>query len=78
MKATADRATEDFRPGTRVPHRLMTMDEVSEETRIPVNTLRFYRHKGTGPKSALIGGRVMYKRTDVEEYLDAAFDAEAS
>lgn len=53
---------------------LMTMDEVSELTRIPVNTLRFYRHKGDGPKSAKIGGRVMYRREDVEAWLDAAFE----
>lgn len=55
-------------------HRLMTMDEVSEETRIPINTLRFYRHKGEGPKSALIGGRVTYRREDLEKWIDAAFE----
>lgn len=54
-------------------HRLMTIEEVSEETRIPVNTLRFYRHKGAGPQFAKLGGRLMAKRTDVEEWIDAAF-----
>lgn len=57
-----------------IAHRLMTMKEVSEEIRIPVNTLRFYRHKGEGPKSALIGGKVMYRREDLEEWIDAAFE----
>ncbi|WP_343902141.1 helix-turn-helix transcriptional regulator [Arthrobacter rhombi] len=56
-------------------HRLMTMDEVSEETRIPVNTLRFYRHKGTGPKSAKIGGKVMYRREDLDKWINQAFEA---
>lgn len=56
-------------------HRLMTMEEVSEETRIPINTLRFYRHKGTGPKSAKIGGRIMYLREDLEAWINAAFEA---
>lgn len=59
-------------------HRLMTLEEVSEMTRIPVNTLRFYRHKGSGPKFALIGGRLMAKRETVEAWVDAAFDAEVS
>lgn len=54
-------------------HRLMTIEEVSEETRIPVNTLRFYRHKGVGPQFAKLGGRLMAKRADVEEWIDAAF-----
>lgn len=56
---------------------LKTMDEVSEMTRIPVATLRFYRHLGNkGPKSALIGGRVMYREQDVIDWVNAAFDAE--
>lgn len=56
---------------------LMTIPEVSELTRIPEATLRFYRHKGDGPKSAKIGGRVMYRREDVEAWLDAAFEEPA-
>lgn len=59
---------------TITTHRLMTMDEVSEETRIPVNTLRWYRHRGEGPKFAKIGGRLMARREDVQAWLDAAFE----
>ena len=59
-------------------HQLMTMAEVAEKTRIPENTLRFYRHKGTGPKSAKIGGRVMYRRADVDAWINVAFDKAAS
>lgn len=58
-------------------HQLMTLEEVSEETRIPVNTLRFYRHKGTGPRFAKIGGRLMARREDVQKWLDAAFEESA-
>jgi predicted site-specific integrase-resolvase len=65
--------------GSQAPeHRLMTMEEVSEETRIPVNTLRFYRHKGQGPKFAKFGRRLMAKREDVEKYVNAAFEAESA
>ncbi|MBG6224735.1 DNA-binding transcriptional MerR regulator [Arthrobacter sp. CAN_A2] len=59
-------------------YHLMTLEEVSEETRVPINTLRFYRHKGEGPKFAKIAGRLMARRADVERWLDAAFDSEES
>lgn len=54
-------------------HQIMTMAEVAEITRIPVNTLRFYRHKGTGPKSGKIGGRIMYRRADVDAWIEEQF-----
>lgn len=54
--------------------RLMTMEEVSAETRIPVNTLRFYRHKGMGPRFAKLGGRLMARREDVEDWVNQAFE----
>lgn len=59
-------------------HQLMTMAEVSGLPRIPVNTLRFYRHKGVGPRSALVGGRVMYQRESVEAWINEVFDKAAS
>lgn len=59
-------------------HPLMTMDEVSQETRIPVNTLRFYRHKGLGPKFAKLGGRLVARREDVAQWINAAFEAESA
>ncbi|MGO3257354.1 MAG: MerR family transcriptional regulator [Glutamicibacter ardleyensis] len=58
---------------------LMTMAEVSEMTRIPVATLRYYRHlSNKGPKSALLGGRVMYREIDVINWVNAQFDQDAS
>lgn len=54
---------------------LKTMDEVSEMTRIPIATLRFYRHQGNkGPKSAILGGRVMYREQDVIQWINEAFE----
>lgn len=55
-------------------HQLMTMDEVAEWLRKSPAQMRWMRHNGTGPKSAKIGGRIMYRRTDVEAWLDAAFE----
>lgn len=56
---------------------LLTMSEVSELTRIPIATLRDYRFKGTGPKSGKVGGRVMYRESDVLAWIDAQFEEQA-
>lgn len=58
------------------PTRLLTKPEVAELTRVPVATLSYWRHMGTGPKSAKIGGRVMYREADVLAWLNEQFDAE--
>lgn len=56
---------------------LMTMDEVSEATGIPVATLRYYRHLGNkGPRSALLGSRVMYREQDVAKWINDQFEKE--
>jgi DNA-binding transcriptional MerR regulator len=52
---------------------LLTQAEVAERVRRPVATLRFWRHKGIGPRSANVGGRVLYKRSDVEAWLEEQF-----
>ncbi|MBF6672425.1 helix-turn-helix domain-containing protein [Glutamicibacter sp. FBE19] len=55
---------------------LKTMAEVSEMTGIPVNTLRYYRHLGTkGPRSALLGSRIMYREQDVIDWINEQFEA---
>jgi hypothetical protein len=38
-------------------------------------TLDFWRHKGIGPKSANLGGRVMYRESDVEAWIAEQFAA---
>jgi predicted DNA-binding transcriptional regulator AlpA len=54
---------------------ILLMPEVSELTRIPMSTLRFYRHAGRqGPKSFLLGGRVAYKRTDVLAWIEQQYE----
>lgn len=54
---------------------LMTIKEVSGETRVPEPTLRYWRHKNEGPRSFRIGRRVMYRRSDVEAWLDEQYKA---
>jgi predicted DNA-binding transcriptional regulator AlpA len=44
-------------------------------TRLPRATLRFYRHRGQGgPKSFRLGNRVVYKRTDVEAWIESRYN----
>jgi excisionase family DNA binding protein len=52
---------------------LLTVAEVAELTRLSASTLRYWRHAGTGgPASFKLGRRVMYRRADVEKWLEEA------
>jgi predicted DNA-binding transcriptional regulator AlpA len=52
---------------------LLTLAEVAAMTRLAVGTLRYWRHAGSGgPQSVKLGRRVMYRRADVEKWLDEA------
>lgn len=56
--------------------RLLLIEEVSEITRVPVETLRWWRKrdKGEGPRSARIGRRVAYRASDVDAWIAEQFD----
>jgi excisionase family DNA binding protein len=52
-------------------HEIMTMQEVSDLTGVPVGTLIRWRHFRTyGPPSYKIGGRVRYDRSRVMKWLE--------
>lgn len=53
---------------------LMGYAEVSAMLGVPINTLKDYRAKRKGPRSAVIGGKVKYRRTDVLAWLDEQFE----
>jgi predicted DNA-binding transcriptional regulator AlpA len=58
---------------------LLLIEEVAELTRLPLSTLRFYRHVGHGgPKSFKLGNRVAYKRSDVEAWIESQYQAEGA
>ena len=59
---------------TSNPMNLMLVEEASEFLRVPVATLRYWRATGTGPKSAKVGGRVMYRQADLEAWINEQFD----
>ena len=49
---------------------LLTIQEVADLVRVPVATLRYWRHLGTGPRSFRIGRSVRYWRAEVFAWLD--------
>jgi predicted DNA-binding transcriptional regulator AlpA len=53
--------------------KLLRLPEVAELTGLPENTLRFWRHQGTGPQSARLGRRVVYRERDVVAWIDEQF-----
>lgn len=48
---------------------LLLMPEVSQLVRLPVATLRWMRHRGTGPAGFLLGRHVMYRRGEVKRWI---------
>jgi excisionase family DNA binding protein len=57
---------------------LMTLPEVAEAVRAPEGTLRYWRHRGEGPPSFRIGRRVVYRRSDVEAWIERLREEQAS
>ncbi|QZH64725.1 helix-turn-helix domain-containing protein [Mycolicibacterium farcinogenes] len=54
----------------------MGTDEFFELTGVPINTQKDWRAKGSvrGPQSAVIGGKIKYRRSDVLAWLDEQFN----
>ena len=52
--------------------RFMTTAELADTARTPVETVRYWRHIGKGPKSFKVGRRVLYAVEDVEAWLEKA------
>ena len=50
---------------------LLTITEAAELLRAPVATLRYWRHRNIGPHSFRLGRRVLYRRDDLHEWIDA-------
>lgn len=56
---------------------ILRLAELSERTGIPVSTFRWYRHQGIGPKTFLLGGKVVAFEDDLEVWLDEQRDKSA-
>ena len=53
---------------------LLTTAQVAEIVHAPEDTIRYWRSRGTGPRYARVGKRVLYRAADVERWLDSRFD----
>ncbi|SFU04157.1 Helix-turn-helix domain-containing protein [Geodermatophilus amargosae] len=58
-------------PSAEPPAELLTIAEAALLLRSPVATLRYWRHLGTGPDSFRLGRRVVYRRDDLDTWIDA-------
>lgn len=50
--------------------RLLTSTEVAEFLDVPVNSLKMWRYRRTGPPWLKVGRHVRYRRGDLERWLD--------
>lgn len=54
--------------------RLLRIEDVSEETGIPIETLRHWRKSNRGPTFVRIGRRLVCRSSDLDLWIDAQFD----
>lgn len=59
------------------PDDLLTTSEAAAILRVPDGTCRYWRHLGTGPRSARLGRRVVYRRGDLDAWIAASFEQTA-
>lgn len=52
---------------------LLTIEEAASELNVSVATLRYWRVNGRGPRSARLGRRVMYRQSDLEQWVADRF-----
>jgi hypothetical protein len=45
-----------------------TLPEVAEHYRAPEETVRYWRHCGTGPQGVKVGTRVLFHRSEIERF----------
>ena len=53
----------------------MTTEEVAAMFRTSPNTVRYWKSVGKGPRGVKIGRRVLYARTDVEQWAKTGDEA---
>lgn len=54
-------------------HQLRTLKEAAQFLRKSEQQMRWMVHTGTAPKSAKIAGRRMFRQSDLDEFIEAAF-----
>ena len=59
----------------QVERDLWSVAELSARKGIPIETLRYWRRIGRGPKSFAVGRRVVYRVAYVQAWEDAAYQS---
>jgi predicted DNA-binding transcriptional regulator AlpA len=60
-----------------MPEKLLTLPEVSERLRVPVKTLRYWKREGKGPQPRRLGTRLVYRQSEVEDFIASLWDGDA-
>lgn len=58
--------------------KIVTLAEASEQLRLPVSTLRYYRAQGRGPVGFRLGRGVVYTQQALDEWVAQRQEATAS
>ncbi|MFI9412543.1 helix-turn-helix transcriptional regulator [Nocardia gamkensis] len=58
-------------PVTRQPREYLTRHEAADYLRLSGKTLANWASSGSGPKSTRVGGKILYKLSDLNDYLAA-------
>lgn len=53
------------------PSAFLTTEELAAYLKVPVPTVRMWRHNRTGPRGVRLGRHVRYRRTDVDRWIEA-------
>lgn len=56
--------------------KILTLEEAHARTGISVETFRYWRKRGEGPKTFRLGRRVVIDETDLESWIEACRSAE--
>jgi predicted DNA-binding transcriptional regulator AlpA len=54
---------------------LLMLTEASDYLGRPTKTLQRWRHEGRGPRSAMVGGRVVYDQADLDAWVEVTRSA---
>ena len=57
---------------------LLTIVEAADLLRAPVATLRYWRHRNIGPHSFRVGRRVLYRRDDLQAWVEEQWGRSAA
>ena len=55
---------------------LMYVSEVAEYLRRSENTIRWMIYEGKAPRHAKVAGRIVFRKADVDAWLEAQFEKE--